>query len=183
MGSFKIIGGKKLKGELVPQGAKNEALQVLSAVLLSPEEITIHNIPDIMDVKKLIELLGDLGVKTKKINDKGSWSFKADDLNLEYLDSKEFRQKGGSLRGSIMIIGPLLTRFGKGYIPSPGGDKIGRRRLDTHFIGFEKLGAHFEFLKDENFYEIEKNIYLLRKPAKTSGLIETFKFLLSQLPR
>ena len=126
MGSFKITGGHKLKGELIPQGAKNEALQILSAVLLTADEVIIHNIPDIRDVNKLIELLSDLGVKVNKLSSAGSWSFKADDLDLDFLNSKDFRQKGGALRGSIMIIGPLLTRFGKGYIPSPGGDKIGR---------------------------------------------------------
>ena len=136
MGSFKISGGNKLKGELIPQGAKNEALQVLSAVLLTADEVVINNIPNIVDVNKLIDLLKDLGVKVNKLKKDGSWSFKADDLDLNFLNSKEFRKKGSALRGSIMIIGPLLTRFGKGYIPSPGGDKIGRRRLDTHFIGF-----------------------------------------------
>lgn len=173
MGSFKINGGIKLKGELIPQGAKNEALQVISAVLLTAEEITIHNIPDIVDVNKLIELLGDLGVKITKLKTKGSLSFKADDLDLNYMNSKEFRKKAGSLRGSIMIIGPLLTRFGKGYIPSPGGDKIGRRRLDTHFTGFEKLGAKFEFLKDENFYKVKsgklKGNYILLEEASVTG--------------
>lgn len=173
MGSFKINGGIKLKGELVPQGAKNEALQVLSAVLLSSDEIEIHNIPEIADVNKLIELLKDLGVKIEKLKTKGSLRFKADEIDLNYLNSKEFRKKGGSLRGSIMIIGPLLTRFGKGYIPSPGGDKIGRRRLDTHFTGFEKLGAKFEFLKDENFYKVKsgklKGNYILLEEASVTG--------------
>jgi UDP-N-acetylglucosamine 1-carboxyvinyltransferase len=173
MGSFKITGGNKLKGDLIPQGAKNEALQILSAVLLTAEEVVIHNIPDILDVNKLIELLSDLGVKVKKLKEVGSWSFKADDLDLNFLNSKEFRKKGGALRGSIMIIGPLLTRFGKGYIPSPGGDKIGRRRLDTHFIGFEKLGAKFEFLKDENFYKVKAGrltgCYMLLEETSVTG--------------
>ncbi|MFM9944893.1 MAG: UDP-N-acetylglucosamine 1-carboxyvinyltransferase [Bacteroidia bacterium] len=173
MGSFKITGGNKLKGELVPQGAKNEALQVLSAVLLTANEVVIHNIPDILDVNKLIDLLKDLGVKVKKLKKDGSWSFQADDLDLNFLNSKEFRKKGAQLRGSIMIIGPLLTRFGKGYIPSPGGDKIGRRRLDTHFIGFEKLGAKFEFLKDENFYKVKagrlSGNYMLLEEASVTG--------------
>ncbi len=173
MGSFKITGGHKLKGELIPQGAKNEALQILSAVLLTADEVIIHNIPDIRDVNKLIELLSDLGVKVNKLSSAGSWSFKADDLDLDFLNSKDFRQKGGALRGSIMIIGPLLTRFGKGYIPSPGGDKIGRRRLDTHFIGFEKLGAKFEFLKDENFYKVKADklsgSYILLEEASVTG--------------
>lgn len=140
MASFKIIGGKKLHGQITPQGAKNEALQILSAVLLSPEKITIHNIPAIRDVLKLIELLGDLGVVIEKI-DTNTYTFEAREINLDYLRSEDFRQKGAGLRGSIMIVGPLLARFGKGYMPKPGGDKIGRRRLDTHFLGFEKLGA------------------------------------------
>jgi UDP-N-acetylglucosamine 1-carboxyvinyltransferase len=173
MGSFKITGGIKLKGELVPQGAKNEALQVISAVLLTPEEVVLHNVPDIVDVNKLIELLSDLGVKVSKLKKEGSWSFKADDLDLNFLNSKEFRKKGSALRGSIMIIGPLLARFGKGYIPSPGGDKIGRRRLDTHFLGFEKLGAKFEYLKDENFYKVKAGKlvgnYMLLEEASVTG--------------
>ncbi len=173
MGSFKISGGNKLKGELIPQGAKNEALQILSAVLLTADEVIIHNIPDILDVNKLIDLLKDLGVKVSKLKQEGSWSFKADDLDLNFLNSKEFRKKGSALRGSIMIIGPLLTRFGKGYIPSPGGDKIGRRRLDTHFIGFEKLGAKFEYLKDENFYKVKAGRltgnYMLLEEASVTG--------------
>jgi len=173
MGSFKITGGINLKGELIPQGAKNEALQVLSAVLLTQDEIVIHNIPDILDVNKLIDLLAELGVKVNKLKKTGSYSFKADELDLNFLNSKEFRKKGSALRGSIMIIGPLLTRFGKGYIPSPGGDKIGRRRLDTHFIGFEKLGAKFEFLKEENFYKVKAGKlignYMLLEEASVTG--------------
>lgn len=154
MGTFKITGGHKLKGDIIPQGAKNEALQVLSAVLLTPEEVILENIPAIRDVNKLIDLLKGLGVKVKQINAE-DYSFKADEIDLDYLDSVDFRNKAKSIRGSVMIIGPLLARFGKGYIPSPGGDKIGRRRLDTHFIGFENLGAEFEFLRDENFYQIK----------------------------
>ncbi len=154
MGTFKITGGHKLKGEIIPQGAKNEALQVLSAVLLTPEEVILENIPAIRDVNKLIDLLKGLGVKVKQLNSE-DYSFKADEIDLDYLDSVDFRNKAKSIRGSVMIIGPLLARFGKGYIPSPGGDKIGRRRLDTHFIGFESLGADFEFLRDENFYQIK----------------------------
>ena len=173
MASFKITGGVKLKGELVPQGAKNEALQVLSAVLLTDEEVTITNIPDIIDVNKLIDLLIELGVKVKKLNNQGDYTFQANDLDLNFLNSKEFRKKGSALRGSIMIIGPLLARFGKGYIPSPGGDKIGRRRLDTHFVGFEKLGARFEFLKDENFYKVKAGklvgAYMLLEEASVTG--------------
>lgn len=173
MAFFKINGGIKLKGELTPQGAKNEALQVLSAVLLTSDEVEINNIPDIIDVNRLIELLTDLGVKVKKSEKNGSYTFKADELDLNFMNSKEFRIKAGSLRGSIMIIGPLLARFGKGYIPSPGGDKIGRRRLDTHFTGFEKLGAKFEFLKDENFYKVKagklKGNYILLEEASVTG--------------
>lgn len=168
MGTFKVTGGKKLKGEIIPQGAKNEALQIISAVLLTPEEVIIHNIPQIRDVLKLIDLLKDLGVKVNQLSQE-SYSFKADDINLEFLNSAEFKQKGAALRGSIMIIGPLLARFGKGYIPSPGGDKIGRRRLDTHFIGFMKLGARFKYLASEQFYKVTtennrlKGCYIDRK--------------------
>ncbi|NQW41887.1 MAG: UDP-N-acetylglucosamine 1-carboxyvinyltransferase [Bacteroidetes bacterium] len=174
MSIFKVTGGKKLNGEIIPQGAKNEALQILSAVLLTPEEIVIHNIPAIRDVLKLIELLADLGVTVKKITE-DTYSFKADNINLEFLNSAEFKQKGAGLRGSIMIIGPLLARFGKGYIPSPGGDKIGRRRLDTHFIGFMKLGAKFEYLADEQFYKVStengklKGAYMLLDEASVTG--------------
>jgi len=174
MGTFKVTGGKKLKGEIIPQGAKNEALQIISAVLLTPEEVIIHNIPQIRDVLKLIDLLKDLGVKVNQLSQE-SFSFKADDINLEFLNSAEFKQKGAALRGSIMIIGPLLARFGKGYIPSPGGDKIGRRRLDTHFIGFMKLGARFEYLASEQFYKVTtennrlKGCYMLLDEASVTG--------------
>ncbi|MFT4525789.1 MAG: UDP-N-acetylglucosamine 1-carboxyvinyltransferase, partial [Bacteroidia bacterium] len=156
MGSFKIEGGHRLKGELIPQGAKNEALQVISAVLLTPEEIVIENIPDIRDVNKLIDLLAGLGVKVENRGD-GTFSFTAADINLEYLISEEFKSKGAGLRGSIMIVGPLLARFGKGYIPQPGGDKIGRRRLDTHFIGFQKLGAKFDYDPENAFFKVESS--------------------------
>jgi UDP-N-acetylglucosamine 1-carboxyvinyltransferase len=142
MGTFKIEGGVQLKGEITPQGAKNEALQVLCTVLLTPEKVIINNIPDIIDVNKLITLLKNLGVKVEKLAH-GSYSFQADEVNLAYLESEAFKEEGKSLRGSIMIVGPLLARFGKGYIPKPGGDKIGRRRLDTHFEGFINLGAKF----------------------------------------
>lgn len=174
MATFKVNGGNKLKGEIIPQGAKNEALQILSAVLLTDREITIHNIPAIRDVLKLIELLGDLGVKVNKITE-SSYSFKADNINLDFLNSDDFKAKGAGLRGSIMIIGPLLARFGKGYIPSPGGDKIGRRRLDTHFIGFMKLGAKFEYLPNEQFYKVStpegklKGTYMLLDEASVTG--------------
>ena len=142
MNAFEIVGGKPLKGEIIPQGAKNEALQIISAVLLTEEKITISNIPDIKDVNKLIELIGDLGVQVERLS-KDTYTFEAKNINLDFFQSESFRAKGGSLRGSIMIVGPLLARFGKAAIPKPGGDKIGRRRLDTHFLGFEKLGAKF----------------------------------------
>ena len=153
MATFKVQGGLKLKGALHPQGAKNEALQVLCAVLLTPEEIIMHNIPDIRDVNILIDLLRDLNVKVKQIS-KDSYSFKADDINIDYLTSEDYKLKSSKIRGSIMIVGPLLSRFGKGYIPRPGGDKIGRRRVDTHFIGFENLGAKFEYNNKEEFYKV-----------------------------
>ncbi len=154
MAVFEIEGGHKLKGEIIPQGAKNEALQVICAVLLTSEEVIIDNIPEIRDVLKLIELLQNLGVKTNRL-ERGKFSFKADKINLEFLDSAEFKKQGAALRGSIMIVGPLLARFGKGYIPSPGGDKIGRRRLDTHFEGFINLGAKFEYIADQTFYRVQ----------------------------
>ena len=172
MSVFEIIGGKKLKGEIVPQGAKNEALQILCAVLLTPEKVTISNIPDIVDVNKLIDLLRDLGVKIEKTGHE-EYTFQADDVNVDYLNSEEFKKKGGSLRGSIMIVGPLLSRFGKGYIPRPGGDKIGRRRLDTHFIGFQNLGAKFIYDEGNDFYKVEasnlKGCYMLLDEASVTG--------------
>ena len=154
MSVFRIEGGHRLSGEIVPQGAKNEALQIICATLLTPEKVTISNIPDIRDVNKLIFILGELGVKIDKL-DSNTYTFQADDLNLDYLESLQFKKDGSSLRGSIMIVGPLLTRFGKGYIPRPGGDKIGRRRLDTHFEGFIKLGAKFRYNREEYFYGVE----------------------------
>ena len=172
MGTFEINGGKKLKGELVPQGAKNEALQVLCAVLLTPEKVVMKNVPDILDVNKLIDLLSDLGVKVEKLN-ATDYAFQADQIDIEYLNTQEFKKKGASLRGSVMILGPLLSRFGKGYIPRPGGDKIGRRRLDTHFIGFQKLGAKFFYNKDNKFYKVEANnlkgTYMLLDEASVTG--------------
>ncbi len=153
MGSFIIEGGHQLKGEIIPQGAKNEALQIISAVLLTDEEVEISNIPDIIDVNKLIDILGNLGVKIQK-KAKGTYTFQADDLNLDYLQSEEFKTKGSGLRGSIMIMGPLLARFGKAYMSKPGGDKIGRRRLDTHFEGFIKLGAQLDIDKDNHFFGV-----------------------------
>ncbi|MFT5567366.1 MAG: UDP-N-acetylglucosamine 1-carboxyvinyltransferase, partial [Glaciecola sp.] len=172
MGSFEVIGGKSLKGEIIPQGAKNEALQVISAVLLTAEEVIIDNLPNIVDVNKLIDLLKDLGVKVKKLGE-GSYSFQADDIDIEYLNTEEFKNKGGALRGSIMVVGPLLSRFGKGYIPKPGGDKIGRRRIDTHFIGFERLGATFHYDPKNHFFKAEgknlKGCYMLMDEASVTG--------------
>ena len=154
MGIFKIEGGIRLKGEITPQGAKNEALQILCAILLTPEKVTINNVPDIIDINKLITLLGNLGVKIQK-NGPNSYTFQADEVNVNYLETEAFKKEGGALRGSIMIVGPLLARFGKGYIPKPGGDKIGRRRLDTHFEGFINLGAKFRYNKEDHFYGVE----------------------------
>ena len=172
MASFEIIGGKQLKGELTPQGAKNEALQIISAVLLTPEKVVINNIPDIIDVNKLIDLLRELGVKVEKTAHE-QFTFQADEVNIDYINSEKFKNKGGALRGSIMIVGPLLTRFGRGYIPKPGGDKIGRRRLDTHFIGFEKLGAKFTYDAVNEFYQVEANrlqgAYMLLDEASVTG--------------
>ena len=172
MGSFIIKGGKKLQGEIIPQGAKNEALQVLCATLLTSETITMHNIPDIRDVNQLIELLSDMGVEVNALG-KGSYTFRANQINLDYLKTTEFRKKGAGLRGSIMILGPLLARFGKGYIPHPGGDKIGRRRLDTHFIGLQNLGARFESEGTNTFYSIDatelKGCYMLLDEASVTG--------------
>lgn len=172
MASFKIDGGHKLNGIITPQGAKNEVLQILCAVLLTPEKVTIHNVPNILDVNKLIFILGELGVKIEKLS-KNSYSFQADNIDLTYLESADFKRDGSSLRGSIMIIGPLLARFGKGYIPRPGGDKIGRRRLDTHFEGFIKLGAKFIHNKGEHFYGVEatelKGTEMLLDEASVTG--------------
>ena len=154
MSAFEIWGGKPLKGEIIPQGAKNEALQVISAVLLTEEKVTISNIPDIKDVNKLIELLGDMGVEVARLSD-DTYSFQAKNIDQNFFNSDAFKQKGGSLRGSIMIVGPLLARFGKASIPKPGGDKIGRRRLDTHFLGFEKLGARFEYNASDEFFDVD----------------------------
>ncbi len=172
MSSFIIEGGRKLSGEIEPQGAKNEALQILCAVLLSAEKITIKNLPDIVDINILIDLLSDLGVKIQKLSP-SSYTFQSDEINLDYLTSEEFKTKGTRIRGSIMIVGPLLARFGKGYIPKPGGDKIGRRRLDTHFIGFEKLGAIFAYDSKESFYRVTtdglKGTYMLLDEASVTG--------------
>jgi UDP-N-acetylglucosamine 1-carboxyvinyltransferase len=172
MDSFEVTGSRPLKGEITPQGAKNEALQILCATLLTDEKITISNIPDIRDVNKLIELLADIGVTVSKIG-KGEYIFEAKNINLDYLNSADFKKKGAALRGSIMIVGPLLARFGKARIPKPGGDKIGRRRLDTHFIGFQNLGAKFDFDGNANFYEVEakqlRGAYMLLDEASVTG--------------
>ena len=172
MGTFKITGGKKLHGTITPQGAKNETLQILCAVLLTSEEVRITNIPDIVDVNKLIDLIGDMGVALKK-NGPGDYTFKAEQVDLDFLTTATFKEKGASLRGSVMIIGPLLARFGKAFMPKPGGDKIGRRRLDTHFLGFQKLGAKFNYDSKDNFYSIDaselKGAYMLLDEASVTG--------------
>ncbi len=174
MATFQIKGGKPLKGEITPQGAKNEVLQILCAVLLTNEQVRVKNIPDIRDVNRLIEILGDLGVKTQK-NGKGDFAFQADELRLDYLKGKQFRKDGAALRGSIMLMGPLLARFGEAFMPKPGGDKIGRRRLDTHFEGFFALGAKYRFNPDEDFYGVEvdekglQGSYMLLEEASVTG--------------
>ena len=172
MGAFKVTGGVSLSGSIQPQGAKNEALQILCAVLLTPEPVTIHNIPNIIDVNKLIQILEKLGVKVEKHSD-NSYTFQADTVDIDYLQSDDFKEAGRGLRGSIMIVGPLLARFGKGFIPKPGGDKIGRRRLDTHFQGFINLGAKFRYNKEEYFYGVEaeelNGTYMLLDEASVTG--------------
>ncbi len=172
MGTFKIEGGHQLKGSIKPQGAKNEALQILCAVLLTSETVIIDNVPDIVDVNKLITLLANLGVEVEKLGP-NKYSFKAENVDIKYLESDKFKVEGRGLRGSIMIVGPLLARFGKGYIPKPGGDKIGRRRLDTHFEGFIRLGANFRYNREEYFYGVEaeklKGAYMLLDEASVTG--------------
>lgn len=172
MASFVIEGGHKLSGEIIPQGAKNEALQVICATLLTPEKVTIHNIPDILDVNNLIVLLGEMGVKTERVAP-NSYSFQADNVNLDYLESDEFFRKSTSLRGSVMLVGPLIARFGKALIPKPGGDKIGRRRLDTHFVGIQKLGAEFNYDAERQVYQVKsdglKGTYMLLDEASVTG--------------
>jgi len=172
MATFKIEGGKQLHGDLFPQGAKNEALQVICAVLLTPQKVQFSNIPEISDVIKLIEILTELGVKTERTS-KGNYTFQADEIQLDYLKTDLFARKAASLRGSIMILGPLLARFGIGYIPQPGGDKIGRRRLDTHFTGLQSLGATFTYNPNEHFYSVEasslKGAYMLLDEASVTG--------------
>lgn len=172
MALFEVTGGNKLKGEIIPQGAKNEALQIISAVLLTSEKVTIHNIPDIVDVNNLIELLADMNVKVERI-DRHNCIFQADDVNLNYLRSEEFRAKSGRLRGSVMLAGPMLARFNKAFIPRPGGDKIGRRRLDTHLLGFEQLNAEFVFHNDDAFFHLTteglKGGYILLDEPSVTG--------------
>ena len=172
MTTFKVKGGYKLSGDIYPQGAKNEALQVLCAVLLTSEEVIMENIPDIRDVNILINLLKDLNVKVEK-KSSSTYIFKSDNVNVDYLSSEDYKEKSSSIRGSIMMIGPLLARFGKGFIPRPGGDKIGRRRLDTHFNGFEKLGAKFDYDSKEEFYRVTakelKGTYMLLEEASVTG--------------
>jgi UDP-N-acetylglucosamine 1-carboxyvinyltransferase len=172
MGIFKIRGGKKLKGEIIPQGAKNEALQILSATLLTDQPVTIHKIPNIVDVNKLIELIGDLGCKVEKLGPE-SYRFTASNISTKFLESEDYRKKAAALRGSVMLLGPILARFGKASIPKPGGDKIGRRRLDTHFLGFEKLGARFNFDSKEHLFHIDaselRGCYMLLDEASVTG--------------
>ncbi|HNP47635.1 MAG TPA: UDP-N-acetylglucosamine 1-carboxyvinyltransferase [Bacteroidia bacterium] len=172
--SFEVVGGLELHGEIIPQGAKNEALQIICATLLTEEKVTIKNIPDIRDVNKLIELLQHLGVHVEQVGVlKGEFTFEAKNINLDFLDTADFKKQSAELRGSIMIVGPLLARFGKAKIPKPGGDKIGRRRLDTHFIGFQSLGAEFEYNDKDNFYNVKakklKGCYMLLDEASVTG--------------
>ncbi|MHC2993485.1 UDP-N-acetylglucosamine 1-carboxyvinyltransferase [Pontibacter sp. HJ8] len=172
MASFEVIGGNKLRGDIYPQGAKNEALQILCAVLLTAEPVTISNIPDIRDVNKLIELLSDLGVAVERVS-ADTYTFRADNIDLDYLETDSFVEHGRAIRGSVMIVGPMLARFGKAKMPKPGGDKIGRRRLDTHFIGFEKLGARFEYDSEDSFYTVTaerlQGTYMLLDEASVTG--------------
>ncbi|MCE7054061.1 UDP-N-acetylglucosamine 1-carboxyvinyltransferase [Algoriphagus sp. AGSA1] len=172
MGSFRVNGGIKLKGEIIPQGAKNEALQILCAVLLTPEKVTIDKIPNIVDVNKLIELLSDMGVKVTRQGPE-TYSFQADEINLEYMETQDYLRKASALRGSVMLLGPLLARFGKGKLSKPGGDKIGRRRMDTHFTGFQKLGAKFNYDSENEIFHIDgqnlKGSYMLLDEASVTG--------------
>jgi UDP-N-acetylglucosamine 1-carboxyvinyltransferase len=171
-GTFQIRGGKRLQGEITPQGAKNEALQILCAVLLTDEEVRIKNIPDIHDVNRLIEILADFGVKVVK-NGHGDYTFKADSVNFDYIKSEEFKKDGAKLRGSIMLMGPILARYGEAYMPTPGGDKIGRRRLDTHFQGLVELGAEFNYDEDQYFYSLKakelNGKFILLEEASVTG--------------
>lgn len=172
MSVFKIKGGKKLKGEIIPQGAKNEALQILSATVLSAEPVTVHNVPNIVDVNKLIDLIADLGSKVEKLGPE-SYRFTAANINTKFLETEDYRKKAAALRGSVMLLGPILARFGKASMPKPGGDKIGRRRLDTHFLGFQRLGAKFNFDAEEHLFHIDatelKGCYMLLDEASVTG--------------
>ena len=172
MAKFRVEGGHRLSGEIVPQGAKNEALQIICATLLTPERVVLHNVPVIADVMQLIELMASMGVKVERLSE-DSFAFQADDINLDYLRSADYHTRCRRLRGSVMMIGPLLTRFGVGFMPKPGGDKIGRRRLDTHFLGFQKLGAEFNFDLSDEFYTVEakrlKGTYMLLDEASVTG--------------
>ena len=172
MSSFRIKGGQRLKGEIIPQGAKNEALQILCAMLLTSEPVTVHNIPDIVDVNKLIELLADLGCKVEKLSSQ-SYRFTATNINIAHFETDSYKKKAAALRGSVMLLGPILARYGKASIPKPGGDKIGRRRLDTHFLGFQNLGAKFNFDAEGNFFHIDaselKGTYMLLDEASVTG--------------
>jgi len=172
MHSFEVRGGKKLQGDITPQGAKNEALQIISAVLLTDEKVTITNIPDIIDVNLLIELLAEMNVKIER-PERGTCTFQAVDVNIDYLHSEAYRKKSGKLRGSVMLAGPMLGRYKRAFIPKPGGDKIGRRRLDTHIIGFEKLGASFTYHDEDGFFHLEapqlKGTYLLLDEPSVTG--------------
>src|ERR1700754_2658404 len=172
MNSFEVIGGKKLSGEIIPQGAKNEALQIISAVLLTPEKVTITNIPDILDVNLLIELLAEMNVKIQRPQ-RDTCIFQADEVNIDYLRSDAYKQKSGRLRGSVMLAGPMLARYRKAFIPKPGGDKIGRRRLDTHIVNFEKLGATFDYQSEDGFFPLQapnlKGTFLLLDEPSVTG--------------
>src|SRR5687768_17730001 len=172
MSSFEVVGGKRLSGEITPQGAKNEALQVISAVLLTAEKVVISNIPDITDVNLLIELLGEMNVRIERIN-RTTYSFVADDINIDYLHSETYKNKSGRLRGSVMLAGPMLGRFKKAFIPKPGGDKIGRRRLDTHLLGFQKLGAEYIYYPEDAFFYFSteglKGTYMLLDEPSVTG--------------
>jgi UDP-N-acetylglucosamine 1-carboxyvinyltransferase len=176
MSSFEVIGGKKLKGEIIPQGAKNEALQIISAVLLTPEKVTILNIPDITDVNLQIELLQEMNVKVERPQ-RDVCIFDAGDVNVDYLRSKEFKKKSGKLRGSVMLAGPMLARFKKAFIPKPGGDKIGRRRLDTHILSFEKLGAQFNYNAEDGYFYLTETVlkgtYILLDEPSVTGTANT----------
>ncbi|HCM76731.1 MAG TPA: UDP-N-acetylglucosamine 1-carboxyvinyltransferase, partial [Cytophagales bacterium] len=172
MSSFRIRGGQSLKGEIIPQGAKNEALQVICATLLTSEPVTISNIPNILDVNKLIELVKDLGARVEKLAD-DTYRFSAGKVNVDFLKTEDYKKKAAALRGSIMLLGPILARYGKASIPKPGGDKIGRRRLDTHFLGFQNLGAQFNYDANENLFQIDathlKGTYMLLDEASVTG--------------